>query len=251
MQKKKQIHTYSVAPLFHKAALKFVKLKLKQWETPTRVHKSWISDIEQIAACESRWPRHMAMQGFGNCYWQAPNLAAALLNFLRQRWTSLERQKHGKLKKYLARNLSVPWDDSFKKSRASIQEAKELQKICDAHAPKIPMPPGGRAVTQADLDHENFCQKIWAGRKFPGPVPSTIGDVCVLELEDTDIANAFEKSPGGYSVSKQTIHDVRRQIIAEHRAANKFAKAVLNKNGFLRADRKPRRRKKRIVRARK
>jgi hypothetical protein len=247
MQKKKQIHSYSVAPLFHEDALKFVW----GWKESMCVSERWIEQIERVAACEPRWPRHMAMQDFEHCYWQSPDLAAALLNHLRQRWASLEKQKHGKLKKFLARNLSVPWDDSFKKSRASIQEAKELQKICDAHAPKIPMPPGGRAVTQADLDHEDFCQKVWAGRKFPGPVPTTIGDVCVLELEDTDIANAFEKSPGGFSVSKQIIHDVRRQIIADHRDAKKFAKAVLDKDGFLQTGCKPRRGKKRLVRARK
>ena len=216
-----------------------------------RVSESWVEQIERVAACEPRWPRHMAMQDFEASYWQAPNLAAALLNFLRERWTSLEKQKHGKLKKYLARNLSVPWDDSFKKSRASLQEAKELQKICDAHAPKNPVGPLTQEQYDQELAHWNFCQKIWAGREFPGPVPTTIGDVCVLELEDADLANAFEKSLGGYRVSKQTIHDVRRQIIAEHRAAEKFAKAVLDKDGFLQAGCKPLRRKKRIVCARK
>ena len=214
-----------------------------------RVTLNWIEKIERMAACEPRWQRHLANEHFCISYWQAPNLAAALLNYLRERWASLERQKHGKLKKFLARNLSVPWDDSFKKSRASIQEAKELQKICDAHAPKNPVGPLTQEQYDQELAHWDFCQKIWAGRKFPGPVPSTIGDVCVLELEDTDIANAFEKSPGGYRVSKQMIHDVRRQIRAEHRAFDKFAKAVLDKDGFLQAVCKPRRRKKRIVRA--
>jgi hypothetical protein len=247
VQQKKQIRKFSVAPLFHEDALKFVW----GWKESKRVHESWIEAIEQIAACEPRWPRHMALQGFGDCYWQAPNLAAALLNFLRERWASLEKQKHGKLKKFLARNSSVPWDDSFKKSRASIQEAKELLKIIDANDPKIPMPAGGRAVTQADLDHWEFSRKVWEGRKFPSPVPTTIGDVAVWELEDTDIANAFEKSPGGYSVSKQTIHDARRQIITDHRDAEKFSKTVLDADGFLQASCKPRRRKKRLVRARK
>jgi hypothetical protein len=252
VQKKKQIRHYSVAPLFNKAALQFVLRLLRlPKNNEMRVPLNWIEKIERMAACEPRWQRHLANEHFCNSYWQAPNLAAALLNYLRERWASLERQKHGKLKKFLARNLSVPWDDSFKKSRASIEEAKELQKICDANTPKIPMPVGGRPVTQADLDHMEFERKVWAGRKFPGPVPTTIGDVCVLELEDTDIANAFEKSPGGYRVSKQTIHDVRRQINAEHRAFDKFAKAVLDKDGFLQAGCKPLRRKKRIVRSRK
>jgi len=244
--KKRNISHFGVAPLFHKAALQFVRRK-----SMGRFHKSWIERIERVASCEPRWPRHLALQDFGDCYWQAPDLAAALLNFLRERWASLEKQKHGKLKKFLARNLSVPWDDSFKKSRASLQEAKELQKIFEAHAPKIPMPPGGRAVTQADLDHEDFCQKLWAGRKFPGPVPSTIGDVGVFYLQDRDVAIAFEKSPGGFSVSKADVREARRQVIAEHRAAEKFAKAVLDKDGFLQAGSKPRRRKKRIVRAHK
>ena len=248
MQIKKQISHYSVAPLFRKDAIKFVS----QWKkAPMRVHINFIEGIERIAACEPRWPRHMAMQDFEGCYWQAPDLAAALLNFLRERWASLERQKHGKLKNFLARNLSVPWDDSFKKSRASLQEAKELQKIFDAHAPKIPMPAGGRAVTQADLDHLAFCRKVWAGRKFPGPVPSTIGDVGVFYLQDRDVAIAFEKSPGGFSVSKADVREARRQVIAEHRAAKKVAKAFLDKDGFIQAGSKPRRRKKRIVRPRK
>ena len=213
-----------------------------------RVPLQWIEKIERMAACEPWWPRHLANEHFCNSYWQAPNLAAALLNYLHERWASLESQKHGKLKKFLARNLSVPWDDSFNKSRASIQEAKGLQKICDAHAPKNPVGPLTREQYDQELAHLNFCQKIWAGRKFPGPVPTTMDDVCVWELADTDIANAFEKSPGGYWVDKQTIHDVRRQIIAEHRAAEKFAKAVLDKDGFLQAGGKSRRRKKRIAR---
>lgn len=248
MQKKKQISKYSVASLFHKDALEFVA----RWEKELlRVPLTWIECVERVAACDPRWPRHMAMQDFEHCYWQAPDLAAALLNFLRERWARLERQKHGKLKKFLARNQSFPWDDSFKKSSASIEEAKELQKICDANAPKIPMVGGCRAVTQADLDHIGFCRKVWAGRKFPGPVPTTIGDIGVRNLEDADIANAFEKSLGGYSVSKQTIHDVRRQIIAEHRTAEKFTKAVLDKDGFLQVEVKSHRRNKRLVRARK
>jgi hypothetical protein len=248
MQKKKQISHFSVAPLFHETALEFVA----QWQKEQmRVHLNWIIGIERIAACEPRWPRHMAMQDFADCYWQAPDLAAALLNCLRERWASLEKQKHGKLKKFLARNISVPWDDSFKKSRASLQEAKELQKICDAHAPKIPMPAGGRATTQADLDHLAFCRKVWAGRKFPGPVPSTIGDVPVWDLQDGAVAIAFEKSPGGFPVNKGDVREARRQVIADHRAAEKFAKAFLDKDGFIQAGCKPRRRKKRIARARK
>src|ERR1039457_4163954 len=106
MQKKKQIRHYSVAPLFHKAALEFVA----QWEKePIGVTLNWIEKIERMAACEPRWQRHLANEHFCNSYWQAPNLAAALLNYLRERFASLERQKHGKLKKFLARNLSVPW----------------------------------------------------------------------------------------------------------------------------------------------
>ena len=101
----------------------------------------------------------MANQDWSERYHQAPNLAAALLNFLRERWTKLETSKPRKLKKFLAQNGSVPWDDSFN-SRSAVQEAKELQKICDANVPKIPMIGGSRAVTQADLDRLNFAEKF-------------------------------------------------------------------------------------------
>jgi hypothetical protein len=97
MQKKKQIRKYSVAPLFHKAALQFVM----RWKEPIRVHKSWIEGIERVAACCPQWPRHMANQDWGECYHQAPNLAAALLNFLRERWTKIETSKPRKLKNFL------------------------------------------------------------------------------------------------------------------------------------------------------
>ena len=220
-----------------------------QWKEPMRVHKSWIEAIEPVAACCPQW-RHMANQDWSERYHQAPNLAAALLNFLRERWTKLETSKPRKLKKFLAQNGSVPWDDSFN-SRSAVQEAKELQKICDANVPKIPMIGGSRAVTQADLDHLEFCRKVWAGRKFTRPVPTTIGDVHVSYLQDRDIAIAFEKTPGGFPVSKGDVHEARRQVNADHRAGERFAKKVLDKDDFLQAGCKPRRRKKRIARARK
>jgi hypothetical protein len=246
MQKKRQIRSYSVAPLFHKAALKFVM----QWKERMRVHKSWIESIERFAACCPRWPRHMAKQDWSECYRRAPNLSAALLNCLREKWAKLATSKPQKLKFFLARNSCVPWDDSFN-TAAAVKEANEIKKICDANAPKIPVPAGGRAVTQADLDHLEFCRKVWAGRKFHGPVPSTIGDVPVWDLQDRDIAIAFEKSSSGFPVSKGDVREARRQVIADHRAGERFAKKVLDKDGFLQVEGKSRRRKKRIVRARK
>jgi hypothetical protein len=142
----------------------------------------------------------------------------------------------------------VPWDDSFN-SRAAVKEAEEIQKICDAKAPKIPMVGGSRAVTQADYDHLAFCRKMWAKRKHSGPVPSTIRDVPVVALQDRDIAIAFEKSPGGFPVSKGDVHEARRQVNADHRAGERFAEKVLDKDGFLQVEGKSRRRKKRSVRA--
>jgi hypothetical protein len=145
----------------------------------------------------------------------------------------------------------VPWDDSFN-TRAAVAEASRIDKIIlEAEKKLSPVPPGGRATTEADYNFHAWAQSEWAKRTHSGPVPSRIGDVPVWDLQDGNIATAFEKSPGGFPVSKSDVREARRQVIADHRAGERFAEKVLDKDGLLQVEGKSRRRKKRIVRARK
>jgi hypothetical protein len=247
MQKKIQIRKYSVAPLFHKAALQFVM----QWKERMRVHKSWIKMIERFAACCPSWPRHMANQDWSDCYHQAPNLSAALLNCLREKWAKLETSKPQKLKNFLARNLTVKWENSFNSPEA-LAEWKclaALQQVEEAKRP--PVPEGGRAPMIEDQQIDDALRKIWSRRKHTGPGPDSLGNVPVWDLQDSDIAIAFEKSSGGFPGSKGDVREARRQVIADHIAGERFAEKVLDKDGFLQVEGKSRRRKKRLIRTRK
>src|SRR5690242_2641600 len=127
MQKKKHIKKYSIAPLFNKAALQFVLVWVskQKYDTDKHVHRSWIESIEYFAAVCPKWPRHMADNDFTTAYWQFPDLAAALLNELRQHWVKLGKTRPGKLKKFMADNCSVKWNDSFNTSEA-LAEWKHL-----------------------------------------------------------------------------------------------------------------------------
>jgi hypothetical protein len=236
MQKKIQIRTRGVATIFKKAALQFVL----RWNESMRVHESWLDAIERVAACCPLWPRHMADQDFGDSYRQAPDLAAALLNFLRKKWGRLEKSKAGKLKKFLSQNPVVKWDDSFN-SRAAVEEANKIQKHLSQIAPKVP--PGGRATTKADYEHLALSRTMWANRKHSGPVPDTLGNVPLWDLHEQEIQRAVEKLPWGIGIEIDDIVKARKWVVTNQRDGKKFAEKVLDKDGFLHVKGNARRRK--------
>jgi hypothetical protein len=237
LQKKIQIMTHGVATIYHKDALQFVL----RWKESMRVHESWIDAIERVAARCPLWPQHMAEQDFGDSYRQAPDLAAALLNFLRKKLGRLEKSKAGKLKKFLSQNPVVKWDDSFN-SREAVEEANKIQKYLSQIAPKVP--PGGRATTKADYEHLALSRTMWANRKHSGPVPDTVGNVPIWDLQEQEIQRAVEKLPWGIGVTIDDIVKARKWVVANQRAGKRFAKKVLDKDGFLHVKSKTRRRKK-------
>ena len=228
MQKKIPITSYGVATIFHKEALQFVF----HWNEPMGVSESWIESIERVAACCPLWPHHMVIQDFGQSYQQAPNIAAALLNSLRQKWGRLEKSKAGKLKKFLSQSPVVKWDDSFN-SRAAVKEGEEIRKFLKEKEPQISMICGAREVTKADLDHLELSNTLWANRKHSGPVPDTFGNVSISFLQDQEVQRAVEKLPWGKGIVIHDIVKARKWVIANQLAGKKFAAKVLDKDGFL------------------
>jgi hypothetical protein len=251
LQNKIQITSYGVATIYHKDALQCVFRWLRAHKTENLcVHVGFIHAVEQVAACCPLWPRHMVLQNFATAYFQHPNLTAALLHDLRQKWGRLERSKAGKLKKYFSQNPVVKWDDSFN-SRAAIKEAEAIRKFLKEKEPQIPMTGGAREVTQADLDHLALSDNIWAKRKHAGPVPEPLGNVPLRDLPDKHIQTALEKLPWGKGITIDDIVKARQWVAVEQRAGKKLAEKVLDKDGFLQVKAMSRRRETGRARARK
>lgn len=234
MQNKIQIRTHGVATIFHKDALQFVLGWLRVHEEEhLRVHVGWINSIEQVAACCPLWPKHMTEQDFGSSYFQSPNLAAALLNYLRNdKWSRIESSKAGKLKKFLSQYPSVKWDDSFN-SRAAVEEANRIRDILKERDNRPETPSGGRAAVQEDFEFLQLSRTMSANRKHSGPVPDTLGDVPVWDLQDKQIQSAIKKLPWGMGVKVDDIVKARKWVVANQRAGKKFAGRILDKDGFL------------------
>jgi hypothetical protein len=170
MQKRIDAPFRGYAVIFKKDALRFVL----RWREPMRVSKSWIDGIEMAAASPND---DFCKNVFKRLYSQAPNLAAALLNFLRQKWSRLEKSKAGKLKKFLSQNTHTKWERGF-----------------------------GAPADQG-------------------------GDVSLWDLQDGEIAIAFEKSPGGQLVTIEDVCKARKWVAANIRAGEKYAKKVVKKEG--------------------
>ncbi len=208
-----------------------------------RIHESWVTGIELIAACDPLWPRHMVEQDFGSCYFQSPNLAAALLNYLRNdKWSRINNSKAGKLKKFLSQNSVVKWDDSFN-SRAAVKEVERIREILKEKDNRPKTPSGGRAPVKGDYEFLQLSKTMWANRKYSGPVPDTFGNVPVWDLQDKQIKAAIEKLPWGIGVKIDDIIKARKWIVANQRASKNFTKKVLDKEGFLHVKGRARRRK--------
>lgn len=96
------------AVIFKKDALQFVS----RWQKPLSVHKNWIDLIEIVAADPVIFRKAFA-HNFASAYSWNPDLAAALLHFMRQKWARLENSKAGKLKRFLAQNSAIKWERGF------------------------------------------------------------------------------------------------------------------------------------------
>jgi hypothetical protein len=245
-QKRIEIKHRGVATLFKKAALQFVLRWLRKQKSKRRIPDGWIESINQVAACDPHWPPHMIAQDWcgtfinikgqrkwmPGAYQQYPDLAAALLNFLRQKWSKLEKSRAGRLKKFLSANTVAKWDDEFN-SQAAVEEAKEKRKMISAIAPK--RPPGFTSGEVTDEDRKFFAEaeKIWASRKHRGVVPDEFGNVSQWDLHDGELAVAFEKLPGGNGVTIDEVAKARKWVAKEQFIGEKFAAKVLDESGFL------------------
>ncbi len=184
MQKRKDVSTRGFAPIFKKDALQFAL----KWPEPMLAHKSWIEMIEICAASPGVLNQHFRVN-FALAYAAEPDLAAALLNFLRGKWRNLEKSKAGKLKRFLSQNTAVKWERGF------------------------------------------------AGK------PDRLGYISLWELQDGEIALAFEHSPGGVAVTSEDVLKARKWAKRNQDAGKKFAQKVFDENGNLHVRGKSRRRK--------
>ena len=76
-----------------------------------------------------------------------------------------------------------------------------------------------------------------------GGKPDSLGWIPTWDLQDGEIARAFEHSPGGIPVKIEDVTKARKWAKRNQDAGNKLAKKVFDENGYLHAKGKPRRRK--------
>jgi hypothetical protein len=244
MQNRIDIQTRGFHEIFKKDALEFVR----DWDKPIvriclnkdqsrwehvlvrKIHQSWIDQIELVAA----WPEWA--RNFAESYLKAPDLAAALLNFMRQKWSKLEMSKAGKLKKFLSQSTAVKWEPGFGPCNTVA-----INKIIDwqnTHKPLV----GARAMTKEDEKYfaENPAVKWQPG---DGAACDSMATCNIWHLQDGPLATAFEHSPGGEVVTKAQVREARRWVIANQLASKKFAEKVLDNDGFIHVKGKSRRRK--------
>ena len=184
MQKRKDVSARGFGTLFKADAIRFVL----NWPHKINVPKDWIFAINDYAGSPEIL-RSIFQVNFALDYAAAPDLAAALLNHLRQQWSKLERSKAGKLKKFISRNSGVKWQRGF------------------------------------------------------GAKPDSLGIVSIWDLQDGEVALAFEKSPGGLPVKIDDVTKARKWAKKNQEAGNKLAAKYFDSNGYLHAKGKSRRRK--------
>ena len=185
MQKKIHPTKAGFAVIFKKDALQFVR----QWRKPITVHKSWVDTIEIMAADPAIFVKRLT-QDFAGAYEYEPDLAAALLNFMRRKWANLEKSKAGKLKKFIA---TTPAIKSWR----------------------------GCGAKRVDRN----------------------GMVSKSDLQDGELATAFQNSTDGKPVTTDDVVKARRWVAANIKAGEKYAKKNLDKDGYLHVKGKTRRRK--------
>jgi hypothetical protein len=245
MQNRNDIQTRGFDVIFKKDALEFImkwphpivrqrfNKDSSRWEQVQvrKIPQSWINDIARVAA----WPEWA--RNFAESYVQAPDLAAALLNHLHQKWAALETSKAGKLKRFLSQNTAVKWEPGFGPANTvAINKLLEWQKT---QKPFV----GARAVTKKD-------EKFWAEnppvewKPGDGAARDCMGMCNIWHLQDGQIATAFEHSLGGEVVDADEVAKARKWVVANQRAGESFAEKVLDKDGYLHLEEKPLRRKK-------
>jgi hypothetical protein len=244
LQKKIQPKRRGVGTLFKKDALRFVL----KWPVKGRAAISGIYQINNYAGSPNLWAKMFA-KDFAEDYAFSPDLFAALLNFLRGKWRALEKSKAGKLKKFIAENMAVKWDESFA-SRAAVEEANKIRTFLSEREPKVP--PGGRAVTKEDEDFILMARTMWAKRQHrSGVVPDKFGNVSAWDLQDKEIKTAFEKSPGGFSVSIADVVKARKWVAKHQFEGDKFEANCVSAEGYIYLKKRARRPKINRKRARK
>ena len=165
----------------------------------------------------------MIAQEFTNCYWQLPDLTAALLNFLRQKWAALETSKAGKLKRFLSQNTAVKWVEGFA-SREAVEEANAIRQILKEKQPhkNIPCP---RPVTEEDEKFFQLSQTMWANRQHSGVVPDEFGNVNASIT--TTRLNANHWSGFRISVSYTHLDVYKRQRQRRHAEDDALASLII------------------------
>lgn len=191
----------------------------------------------------------MAVEEFAKDYAFSPDFFAALLNLLRRKWRALEKSKAGKLKRFMARNNALKWDESCAHAfgdlpgfRAAVQEAEKIREKLASIQPKLrPLEAtlgirmGARAVTDEDERFFKKAQRLWNNRKHRNRVvPDQMGNVAIWDLQDAQIAIAFEKSPGGSPVTIDDVIKARTWVAKHQREAEKFISKHVDKDGVLR-----------------
>jgi hypothetical protein len=167
MQRKINPKRRGFAVIFKKDALQFVS----RWHKPMPVHEMWIHSIE-IMAADPKFYSQFSSGEFWICYLDNPDLAAALLNFLRKKWSKLEKSKAGKLKKFLSQNSAIKWERGFV-ARPDRLGNVSLWSLQDGElATAFEHSPGGEVVTIEDVVKARkwVAANIRAGEKFAGKV---------------------------------------------------------------------------------
>jgi len=108
MQKRIDISNRGFFTIYKKDALQFAS----RWHEPGTVPKRWVEMIG-IYAARPEILQTAFRVNFAEDYRAWPDLFAALLNFLRQKFSKLETSKAGKLKKFISQNNCVKWERGF------------------------------------------------------------------------------------------------------------------------------------------
>ena len=179
------------SPLYRKEAIDFVR----KWPSPLRVRPRWIFFFIYLARNPQMTTNHFSQwkqqpkiadqlhnhfgSDFLNKYAAAPDLAAALLHFLRKKFARLEKTPTGRLKIYIATTIAHKW-------------------------------------------HKGF-----------GVKPDDGGHVWLHDLQDGELATAFEKSPGGGVVSVNDVVKARKWVAKNQIAWKQTEPRLVDKDGYV------------------
>ncbi len=187
----------------------------------------------------------MMVQEFAKDYAFSPDFFVELLNLLRRKWRGLEKTRTGKLKRFISRETAVKWDESCAQAfgdlpnfRAAVREAEKIREKLASTEPKPnPMEAqlGAISVTEEYKRFFREAQRLWNNREHRNSVvPDKMGNVAIWDLQDAQIAIAFENSPGGERVTIEDVIKARNWIAGHQREAEKFKSKHVDENGLIR-----------------